>query len=209
MSNFKHSDDLFEIQMDARHERISQTEAMKRIYQLLLSLDGRVTIEKGLLEYTFDEYGYLKYMPSDTGSLIQMSDKNSIRNSKSYIMNTLEEEQEQEIYLAQFACYSINRVLIRYPEEIRMLLMEQQINGLSVVKIAEKYHMSRRQVYRETKRLRIDIALSFHLTSLREEESRLRILKKGCDMMRDPENKKSCQAKVKESFELLEWQKQF
>ncbi len=206
MREFIDKNALFEIVMDVRDGLIPNKQGLKKIFNLLLSLHGRVGVVDGEVIYNPDRYAYLSYVEKSS-SIIKMPEGDGSGISRSMRIAILEDAQEWEIRVGEQICSQINEALQPYPCEDRMLLLEQSINGMSVSAIAEKYAVSKSSVHRKVKQLRGGIIKSFNLVPRDQEELYLRSISEYLEKSKSSGFRKRCQEKIELSFEIIEWEK--
>lgn len=205
MREFIDKNALFEIVMDVRDGLIPNKQGLKKIFNLLLSLHGRVGVVDGEVIYNPDRYAYLSYVEKSS-SIIKMPEGDGSGISRSMRIAILEDAQEWEIRVGEQICSQINEALENYSVSDRMLLLEQAINGMTLAEISNKYDKGRRQVNELNKSMRASLIRTFNLHLRINDQKFLNAIQEYIDTHNKSIDIEVCQEKLKYNFELINWE---
>ena len=208
MKNFADKNALFNIVMDVRGGIISSQQGLKQIFKLLLSLHGSIGVVSGEIIYSPDKEKYLEYVERSSSIIGSDGDKQSSL-SRSMRLALLEEAMEWEISVGEQICSQVNITLESFSIQSRMYLLDQYINGLTVLDISKKNNVHRSTIYEHTKKIRLRLENSFNLVDREEEEMKLKFIKKHIDKSVDSPLKKTCQVNLENSLKKILWEKDY
>ena len=206
MKNFADKNALFNIIMDVRGGIISSHQGLKQIFKLLLSLHGSIGVVSGEIIYSPDKERYLDYIERSSSIIGSDGDKQSSL-SRSMRLALLEEAMEWEISVGEQICSLVNDSLANFSVKSRMYLLDQYINGLTVIEISKKNNVHRSTIYEHTKKIRIRLENRFNLVDREDEELKLKFIKKCIDESVDSPIKKTCQVNIENSLKKILWEK--
>lgn len=207
MSKFVDKNALFDIVMEVRDGNISKQTGLKKIFTLLLSLNGRVGVIDGEVVFNPNKYAYLDYVDTYS-SIIRMQEGTGTTLTRSMKLAILEEEQEWEIRVGEQICSQINESLSICALEDKMLYLDQFINGLTITEICMKYNISRTLVYERTKKIKSYLYNGFNFYLRDMDELMLltisQYLKTSCESV----IKNTCQELNEINLEVIKWEKE-
>lgn len=206
MSKFVDKNALFDIVMEVRDGNISKQTGLKKIFTLLLSLNGRVGVIDGEVVFNPNKYAYLDYVDTYS-SIIRMQEGTGTTLTRSMKLAILEEEQEWEIRVGEQICSQINQSLNKFTIERKMIFLDHFINGMTLPDVSDKYKMGRRQVYESNKMIRNCLYQSFNLSLRTNEEIYLKAIQKYIETTVNSKIKKACQEQIEISKDIIEWEK--
>lgn len=205
MGKFVDKNALFDIIMEVRDGSISKQSGLKKIFSLLLSLNGRVGVIDGEVVFNPNKYAYLDYVDTYS-SIIKMQEGTGTTLTRSLKLAILEEEQEWEIRVGEQICSQINESLKKCVLEDRMLYLDQFINGLTITEICTKYNLSRTLVYDRTKKIKAFLYNGFNFYLRDMDELMLHTISQYLQTSCESVIKDTCQELIDIDLEIIKWE---